>query len=206
MALLQAIIYKRGKCEFSALTQQKLIVSFTSCRTTGQPLPTHPWLIPVMSYSCTCNLFCFRRWNILHSWKCPSLNSVWMSLIPETQTVTVLPEALYVWCLHVCMCCKLAHVIGKKDNMQWQQMMVSLLALLLGLHDVKRQVILTVTASWLKLNLSLVHPVNKRQRSDTMQFIWLTNIDGIHWAPEGMLLSPQLAGPVKTQNLLPDWP
>lgn len=49
--------------------------------------------------------------------------------------------------------------------------MVSLLALLRGLDDVKRQDTLTVKASWLKLNLSLVHPVNKRQRGDTMQFI-----------------------------------
>lgn len=42
---------------------------------------------------------------------------------------------------------------------------------ILGLHDVKRQVVLTLTASWLKLNLSLVRPVNKRQRGDTTQFI-----------------------------------
>lgn len=101
-------------------------------------------------------------------------------------------------CVHLC-------VYYKTVNIQWRQLMVSLLAVLLGLHDVQGLVTLTATASCCKLNLSLVHPVKKRQRGDTMQFIWLTNIGWTPWAPEGMLLSPQLTAPVKTQNLLPDW-
>lgn len=158
-----------------------------------------PWLIPVMRFSCTCDPLMFQeeKYGTVENVHCLQYVDV---VNPSDRRLELFSQQLCVF-MRVSL-----HNIGTRDNMQWQQLMVSLLALLLVLHVAKRQDTLTVTASWLKLNLSLVHPVNKRQRGDTMQFIWLTNIDGTHWAPEGVLLSPQLAAPVKTQNLLPDWP
>lgn len=199
-------LYRRGKCVFCsshAADTNCFIHLLQYYRPVSHHI--HAWLIPVMR-------FFMNLWprpaswgEILHSCKCPSLTRCRCHQSQRRTTVTVLSEAVCVF-VFLGVYCKLVHVIGKRDNVQWQQLTISLLALLLGLYDVKRQDTLTVTASWLKLNLSLVHPVNKRKRGDTMQFIWLTNIDGTHWAPEGVLLSPQLAAPVKTQNLLPDWP
>lgn len=118
-------------------------------------------------------------------WLCPLLGVASCHQCQSWATVNLL------YCVH----CEL---IGTSDNVRWQQLMLSLLA--------SWQTALSVKMSRLKLNLSLARPVNKRQRGDTMQFIWLTNIDGTHSLPAGMLLSPQLAAPVKTQNLPPDWP
>lgn len=107
----------------------------------------------------------FRSWNIVQ------LNSSFV----ESEFAFSMPalgdrKPSQRYCVSLCVCvCVYGKLLGTSDNVQWQQLMVSLLALW--------QTVLSVKASWLKLNLSLARPVNNRQRGDTMQF-YLTNK---HW-------------------------
>lgn len=187
-------LYKRGKCVFcSSLTAETNC--FIHLLQNYRPASHHTSLTHL------CNELSLHLWPLPLREKYSAVENV-----HRLQCVDVINprDGRLRSCARSLVCCKLARVMGYTDNARWQQLMVSLLALVFD--DVKRQVTHTVTASWLKVNLSLVHPVNKRQRGDTTQFIWLTNIDGTHRAPEGVRLSPQLAAPVKIQNLLPDWP
>lgn len=150
--------------------------------------PTLPLLMCKYRFHTLVTFSCFRSWNIVQL----NMSFAWRGFV-LSMLCNWKPSLQYRVC-----CCVYYKLIGTSDNVRWQQLTVSLLALW--------QTALSVKASWLKLNLSLARPVNKRQRGDTMQFIWLTNIDGTRSLPGGMRLSPQLAGPVKTRNLPPDWP
>lgn len=173
------------------LTEANTTLSFISCSAPSvhpSSHPTLPLLICKYRFHALVTFSCFRSGNIVQL----NVSSAWREFM-LSMLCNCTPSLRYRVCY--CVYCKL---IGTSDNVRWQRLTVSLLALW--------QTALSVKASWLKLNLSLARPVNKRQRGDTMQFIWLTNIDGTRSLPGGMLLSPQLAASVKTRNLPPDWP
>ena len=108
--------------------------------------------------------------EILHRRKHPSLTVCQCHQSQWRATVNILSEAV---CVSVCAVS--LHVTGTRDNVQWHQLMVSLLAL--WVHDIKRQDTLTVKVSWLKINLSLGHPV-KKTRGWYYALLFLTNT---HW-------------------------
>lgn len=121
VALLQVNFTKEGPARFVVLTEESIMVSFISCSNMIRHLTLHA---PRSSV----NKVLVHSWppptsgaEILCSWICPLLG---VSLCSQCQS----------WVtgnlLNATVCCGVhGKLTGTSDNVQWQQLMVSLLAL-----------------------------------------------------------------------------